>query len=322
VPREDDLTARIKPRFAQWRRIDGLDDEAAARLIFADSPDVLLDLSGHTAHNRLGVFAWRPAPVQAGWLGYFATTGLAAMDWVIADRASVQEAQHAHFTERIWYLPQTRLCFTPPDQAPVAGPLPAQANGFVTFGSFQNLGKVNEQVLALWSRVLEAVPGSRLRWQNALLADEATRDLVRRRMAARGIEPSRLRFQGKVSRRAYLAAYNEIDIVLDSFPYPGGTTTCEALWMGVPTVTLQGDRMLSRQGAALLAAAGVPQWIAGDQEEYVANAAALAGDLPALAELRRTLRERVATSALFDARRFAREFAQALHSMASATPAP
>jgi predicted O-linked N-acetylglucosamine transferase (SPINDLY family) len=175
LPLQDELTARLKPRFAAWRPLFALGDEAAAGLIQADGIDVLLDLSGHTANNRLPVFAWRPAPVQASWLGYFATTGVAEMDYLIADAAGVPQASRGHFSEDVWQLPGTRLCFSPPHPAPAVSALPALANGGITFGCFQNMGKVNDAVLSLWASVLAGVPGARLRWQSGQLADAAWR---------------------------------------------------------------------------------------------------------------------------------------------------
>jgi protein O-GlcNAc transferase len=319
VPRQDALTARIKHRFERWQCIADLNDEAAARMIHADGVDLLLDLAGHTAYNRLGLFAWRPAPVQATWLGYFATTGLAAMDWLIADHASVRPPDEGHFTERIWYLPDTRLCFQAPQQAPAVAPLPALSRGTVTFGSFQNLGKINDRVLATWAQVLDSVPRSALRLQNAQLGDPRAQEQLRARLRTAGIDPQRVGLHGRSPRLAYLQAYSEVDAVLDTFPYPGGTTTCEALWMGVPTLTLEGDRMLSRQGASLLHAAGLAQWIAKDSDDYVRKAVEHASDLHRLAQLRAALRDEVRVAPLFDAPRFARHFTQALWGMARAS---
>jgi predicted O-linked N-acetylglucosamine transferase (SPINDLY family) len=313
---ETELSARIFPCFARWRPIAHLDDTKAAQLIARDGIDVLVDLSGHTAYNRLPLFAWKPAPVQATWLGYFATTGVEQIDWLIADSISVPPGEEARFTERIWRLPGTRMCFTPPREAPEVALLPALANGFVTFGSFQHLGKINDGVLALWSRVMAQVPGSRLRVQNAQLGEAESQRSFRERLAAHGIDPSRASFHGKSSRAAYLRAHAEVDLVLDTFPYPGGTTTCEGLWMGVPTLTLKGDSMLSRQGQSLLAAANLPQWIAGDAGHFVTRAVALASDVRALGDLRASLRRHVAASPLFDAKRFAGELAAAFETMA------
>lgn len=314
--KEDDLTARIRPRFAAWRSLLGLTDEMAASLIHADGVHVLLDLSGHTAHNRLPVFAWKPARVQASWLGYFATTGVAEVDYLLADETGILPEQRDQFTEAIWYLPDTRLCFTaPPTNLPVS-PLPAlAANGSVTFGSFQNLAKLGDGVLAAWAKILAALPDARLRLQCKPLGDHAVMEQLAQRLSLHGIDPARVSMHGQAVREAYLAAYAEVDLILDTFPYPGGTTTCEALWMGVPTLTFAGERLLSRQGASLLTAAGLAEWVATSEADYVAKAIALAGDVPKLAALRAGLRAQALESPLFDATRFARNFEAALWGM-------
>ena len=173
---QDELTARIRRYFSAWKPLPGLNDEAAARLIHADGVQVLIDLSGHTAHNRLPVFAWKPAPVQASWLGYFATTGVAEMDYLLADAVGVPEAQRAQFTESVWYLPDTRLCFTAPAAELAVTPLPALSKGRLTFGCFQNLTKVNEEVLAAWRDIFPALPDARLRMQTYQLDAPARRN--------------------------------------------------------------------------------------------------------------------------------------------------
>jgi predicted O-linked N-acetylglucosamine transferase (SPINDLY family) len=305
---DDALTERIRPLFAGWRAIAGLDDGAAARLIRQDGIHVLFDLSGHTAGNRLETFARRPAPVQACWLGYFASTGLAEMDYLLADETGAPEDERRWFTEQVVLLPETRLCFTVPAEAPPVTPLPALSGGGVTFGCFQNLTKLDDGVLDLWAEILAGLPGARLRVQNRQLDDAGAAAALRERLARRGVTEERLLLCGSMARAAYLAAYSEVDMVLDTFPYPGGTTTCEALWMGVPTLTLAGGSLLGRQGASLLTAAGLADWIAADAAEYKAKALARAADLPGLAALRQGLRAHVRASALFDAPRFARHF--------------
>jgi len=313
--KEDELTARIRPYFAAWKPLTGKIDEVAARLIHADGVHVLLDLSGHTAHNRLPVFAWKPAPVQASWLGYFATTGVAEMDYLLVDEVGVPEAQREQFTESVWYLPDTRLCFTAPEVDLPVAPLPALHNGYVTFGCFQNLAKVGDEVLAAWGQILTVLPGAKLRWQCKQLGDQGVAAQFLASLPRHGIDPARVSLHGAVSREAYLAAHAEVDMILDTFPYPGGTTTCEALWMGVPTLTLAGDSLLARQGASLLSAAGLEDWVATSKEEYVAKAIALASDLPSLAVLRAGLRQQVLACPLFDAPRFARHLEDALWGM-------
>jgi protein O-GlcNAc transferase len=295
--------------------LTGLSDEAAARLIHADGVHVLIDMSGHTGYNRLPVFAWKPAPVQVSWLGYFATTGVAEIDYLLADQVGVPEARQAQFTESLWYLPDTRLCFTAPAADLAVAPLPALANGRITFGCFQNLTKVNEGVLELWGKVMAALPDATLRLQCKQFSEPALVAQLQQRLQRHGIDPARVATHGSAQRAAYLAAHAEVDMILDTFPYPGGTTTCEALWMGVPTLTLAGDSLLARQGASLLSAAGLAQWVANSQEEYVAKAVAFASDLPELAALRAGLREQVLASPLFDAPRFARHFEEALWGM-------
>jgi protein O-GlcNAc transferase len=277
----------------------------------------LLDLSGHTADNRLPVFAWKPAPVQATWLGYFSSTGLGTIDYILADPVSIPESLHAHFRERVWYLPDTRLCFSPPgpeSQFPVATP-PALERGYVTFGSFQGMYKLQPAVLALWAQILRAIPGARLRLQNEAFDRDEGRRRILDQLKVVGIDPQRVSFAGLQPRDKYLLAHADVDILLDTFPYPGGTTTCEALWMGVPTITLTGESMLSRQGHSLLHCAGLDDWVATDPADYVQRATRHANGLPALAMLRKGLRQQVLASPLFDGSRFARQLAEAFRGM-------
>lgn len=311
----DVLTTRIQPFFKAWKPIVELSDADAAKLIHADGVHVLLDLSGHTGKNRLPVFAWRPAPAQASWLGYFATTGVAEMDFLLADETGVPEQHHAHFTEAIRYLPDTRLCFSAPQADVPVSTLPALKSGHITFGCFQNLAKIGNSVLALWADILNALPDARLRLQSKQLIDTEVAAQLVTRLGQHGINPTRVALHGFSTRATYLAAHAEVDILLDTFPFPGGTTTCEALWMGVPTVTLAGDTLIFRQGASLLSASGLNEWITNTPSEYVERTVALASDLPKLSALRATLREQVLTSPLFDAPRFARNFEKALWGM-------
>ncbi|MFA7239779.1 MAG: tetratricopeptide repeat protein [Sulfuricellaceae bacterium] len=312
---EDELTARIKSRFSAWKPLTGLSDETAANLIHADGIDILIDLSGHTANNRLPLFAWKPAPVQVSWLGYFATTGVAAMDYFIADPWTAPETEESHFTETIRRLPETYLCFTPPDaDAPIAS-LPALANGHITFGCFNNLTKMNDTVVALWARVLLATPGSRLYLKTKQLGEASVRQRTLARFAAHGIDADRLILEGAAPRAELLASYRRVDIALDPFPYPGGATSAEALWMGVPVLTLAGRRFLSHIGESILQNAGLPEWIATNADDYVARAAWHAGDVQRLATLRDGLRQQVLASPLFDAPRFAHHFETALRDM-------
>jgi len=311
---EDALTTRIKPRFRQWVQLKGLDDEAAARRIRDDEIDILIDLSGHTAENRLAVFARRPAPVQLSWLGFWASTGVSEIDYVLADEGCVPIGNEYQFSEQIWRLPRTRLCFTPPaaGAAPPVAPLPALQRGHVTFGCFQRLPKITDEVMALWGEVFRRLPEARLFIQSVQTGRAKAIEQTLARLARVGIASERVTFRGPVTRDVYLQAYAEVDIVLDTFPYTGGTTTCEALWMGVPTLTLSGDTMISRQGETLMRAAGLPTWVANDRDDFVRKAVQLASDVPGLTAFRDGARDRLATSALFDVGLFARHFEEAL----------
>jgi predicted O-linked N-acetylglucosamine transferase (SPINDLY family) len=312
---EDELTSFIKPYFSSWKSLVSLSDEAAASLIRADGIHLLLDLSGHSAKNRLPLFAWKPAPVQVSWLGYFATTGVAEMDYLLADEVGVSAPLRSQFVEKVWYLPDTRLCFSPPDSECAVSALPALKNGHITFGCFQNLAKIGDEVLSVWREILNAVPEAVLRLQCKQLDDPKVLGQLVKRMRSHGIEPARLSLFGSMPREAYLAAHSGVDLLLDTFPYPGGTTTCEALWMGVPTLTLAGDSLISRQGASILSAAGLPEWVVESRADYIARAVTIANDLPSLVNLRAALRRQVLASPLFDASRFAVNFEDALWQM-------
>lgn len=312
---EDAVTARLKPYFSGWKSLVGLTDQAAAELIHNDGVHILLDLSGHSSGTRLPVFAWKPAPLQVSWLGYFATTGLTAMDYFIADEVGVPRSNQTQFVEKIKYLPETRLCFTAPDAEIAVSTLPALANKCVTFGSFQNMAKVGDDVLDLWAEVLTSIPNSRLRWQYKSFSDATVANDLKQRLLKRDVDSSRVDLLGAVTREAYLAAHHEIDVILDTFPFNGGTTTCEALWMGVPTLTLAGITLIARQGASLLTAAGLADWVAESKTEYISKAISFCRNLSQLAKLRSELRAQVLVSPLFDGQRFTKNMEKALWEM-------
>ncbi len=314
-PQDDALTERIRPRFSKWMPIGKLSDESAASAIHGDAVDILIDLTGHSAYNRLPVFAWRPAPVQVSWLGYLASTGVDAIDYVLADPISVPEELRKQFTEKIWYLPETVFCFTPPPEHPLleVTPPPALRNRYVTFGSFQRINKLSEVTLRAWARIFEAIPQAKLLLRNEAMNSAMAREGLLVRLRHAGIDSNRVILGGYVAdRNEYLAAYRDVDIVLDTFPHPGATTTCEALWMGVPTITLAGTTMLERIGASMMACAGVADWIASSEAEYVALATNRAVDADSLAQMRCGLRRQVAATPLFDAARFATHLEDAL----------
>ena len=311
----DVLTERIKIHCNGWNTSVNLTDKQLAQRICEDGIDILIDLSGHTAHNRLPVFAWKPAPVQVTWLGYFATTGVAQIDYLIADPWTLPTSEEINFTEKIWRLPETRLCFTPPDIDIHVSSLPSLTTNHITFGCFNNLAKMNDDVVALWSRILQTVTGSRLFLKSKQLQEESAQQQIRQRFALHGIHGDRLILEGPTHRADYLAAFHRVDMSLDPFPYSGGTTTVESLWMGVPVLTLTGENFLSRQGVGLMMNAGLSDWVATDRDDYVALAVSHATDLRLLSALRSQLRQQVLASPVFNAPRFAWHFAEALRGM-------
>ncbi|HET6306611.1 MAG TPA: tetratricopeptide repeat protein [Rhodopila sp.] len=303
---EDSMTDQLKREVDHWRPICGLDDTAAMQAIQADGIDILVDLAGHTNSNRLSLFARRAAPVQVAWLGYFGTTGLPTMDYVIADRHVLPPEDETAFTETVVRLPESYLCFTPPDEAGPVAPLPAGLHDPITFGCFNNRAKLQPPVLSLWARVLKAVPQSRLLLKAAQYRDKAVRQEITRDFASCGIAADRVLFETASPIAAMFDAYGRVDIALDPFPFAGGATTAQALWMGVPVVSLVGATWPGRQGASLLGAAGFAEWAVADEDAYVSLAQRLATDRAALMAIRAGLRPAVAQSALCRADGFAR----------------
>jgi len=312
---EDDVTARLKTGFASWKKLTCLNRDQAARMIHDDGIDVLVDLAGHTNWSGLPVFAHRPAPVQASWLGFFSTTGCRAIDYFIGDPHTLPADEAHHFVEQPWHLPDSYLCFTPPAYDVAVGPLPMATNGGVTFGCFGKLTKISDDVIALWSRLLHALPDARLMLKAHELGASDLNRATLERFARHGIGAHQLILEGGSPRAEYFNAYNRIDIALSPFPYPGGTTTAEALWMGVPVIGMKGGRFVTHICESLLHAAGMGDWIAADEDAYLAKAIAFARDRDALAALRATLRERTLASPLCDAARFARNLEDAFHGM-------
>jgi protein O-GlcNAc transferase len=309
---EDATTARLRRSVDQWRPIHGQSDESVGAAIRQDGIDILVDLSDHTTGSRLPVFADKPAPVQCSWLGYFGTTGLAEIDYIIADRFVIPSGEEGFYSETICRLPDSYLCFTPPHAAPPVGPSP---DGPVTFGCFNNPLKINETVVAAWSAILAAIPESRLLLKTKQLDDAAMRGALVEQFAVHGIARGRIVCAGGAPRAALLAAYGDIDIALDPFPYCGGTTTVEALWMGVPVISLRGDRFTARVGDSILTTSGLPELVEASIPDYIARASDLARDRPRLAGLRAGLRDRLAASPLCDAARFARHLEAAYRQM-------
>jgi protein O-GlcNAc transferase len=311
----DDMTDRIRRCFSHWTPIVGLDDDEASERIVADGIDILVDLSGHTGMARLGVFVRKPAPVQVTWLGYFGTTGLSQIDYMLTGPWDVPPGEEKRFVEVVWRLPHTRLCFSSPAMAIDVTPLPAAGGGPLTFGCFNNLKKLNDTVICLWARILNLIPDSRLYLKASDLGSEQARLAMLDRFRVLGVAPDRLLVEGHSPLRQYLEAYGQVDIALDPFPYTGGTTTIQALWMGVPVLTMAGNSLLARQGESMLKALGLTDWIACDEADYQDRAVRLAQNLASLGQLRRGLRQRLESSPLMDAKGFARDLEGAFKAM-------
>jgi protein O-GlcNAc transferase len=299
--RNDAVTHRLRQSAHHWRDIAALSDEAAAARVREDGVDILVDLSGRTPFNRLGLFALSPAPLQASWLGYTATTGLDQIDYLLMDPATAPAGAESWCGEALVRLPHGRFCYGPPDNAPAPAAPPSIARGAVTFGCFNNLLKIGPEVAGLWASVLAAVPGSRLvlKWRS--LADTGVRRRVGEMFAAAGVPGEALELRGFSPHGDMLAEYADIDIALDPFPFCGGLTSCEALWMGVPVVTWPGGRFASRQTLGFLQSVDLDDLAACSAEDYVAIAAALAADVERRGEIRAVLRPRMAASPLCDA---------------------
>jgi protein O-GlcNAc transferase len=312
----DDLTNRIKPFFTEWFSIYEMSDPVAAKLIHETGINVLIDLSGHTAYNRLPVFSYRPAKVQVSWLGLPMTTGIPEMDYVLGDSYALPQEFENQFTEDIWRLPESYLCLTKPDTLVQVEPLPSITNGYITFASFNNLSKMNDRVVEAWSNILKALPNAKLLLKNKQLFDSNIRSKTLKLFGLYGVTPDRLIFKNMLeSRDEHFSVYNDVDIALDTFPYPGVTTTIEAYWMGVPVLTMKGNSFLSGTATSIAKNAGLFDWIASDVDEYVSKAVEFSSDLNRLSQLRSTLRERVLKSPLLDSTRFANKFGDALWEM-------
>ena len=311
--RPDGMTERLRALTVGWRNTVGVADARLAEMIREDGVDILVDLALHTAGNRLLVFARQPAPVQVAWLGYPGSTGLAGIDYRLTDAQLDPPGEKPPWPdEEPVRLPDCWCCYQPPGDSPDINELPALSAENVTFGSLNNFGKVNERVWAIWADILEAVEKSQLLM---FCPEGSAQGRVRAFFDARGIGTERVEVVGFLPRREYLRLYQRIDLGLDPFPCNGMTTTCDALWMGVPVLTLPGEMPVSRAGLSILSSVGLAELAASSAEDYVRIAAELAGDLPRLAELRATLRPRMQASPLMDARRFARNVEAAYRAM-------
>jgi predicted O-linked N-acetylglucosamine transferase (SPINDLY family) len=305
-PFEDARTRQFQARSDGWRSTHGRSDQEVAGMVRSDAIDILVDLAGHTLGNRLGVFSLRPAPIQVTWLGYPATTGLRVFDGRITDALADPPGSEAHATEPLLRLPRF-LCYTPAAETPSPHPPPSSLGNPPTFGCFNALAKLNDQVFELWSRLLGRHPSARLLLKTKSLQHRSAQEHFLRAFTERGVAQDRIEFLGWLpDGPSHLAAYHRVDVALDPFPYNGTTTTCEALWMGVPVVTLRGDRHSGRVGDSLLHAAGLQEWVAASEDDYLRIALGLISNPAGLAACRRGLRARLEASPLLDGPAFTR----------------
>jgi protein O-GlcNAc transferase len=293
----------------------GLDDDRAAAVIASDGIDVLFDLSGHTAGGRLLVFARRPAPVQAAWIGYFGTTGVTGIDWLVADRHVVPPSHDRWYSEKVIRLPDGYVCYRPSVGAPDVSAPPSDRNGYVTFGSCNAVAKVTPEVVGLWAAILRETGGSRLLLKAAGFDTPAVAARIRAEFATHGIDESRLELEGWSSYEEFLGTYSRIDVAVDPFPFGGGLTTVETLWAGVPLVTYAADRFAGRQSTSHLSVIGHQELVAQSLDQYRSLAIALGGDPDRRRQLRATLRQDMARSPLCDGERFARNLQRAIRGM-------
>jgi len=321
----DSMSKILQPMATTWRHTAGIPNDRLATTIREDRLDILFDLAGHTGFNRLHTLGRRLATVQATYMGYPDTTGLHTMDYRLTDAMADPLGEADPFAvEQLLRFSPCAWCYAPNTKAPDPSPVPCLGTGAgVTFGCFNNFTKVTDDTLAAWGRLLERVSNSRILIKNHSLNVPDVQALVRKRCLACGLDPDRLVMLGRTERiEDHLGTYSQVDVALDTFPYHGTTTTCEALWMGVPVITLAGDRHSARVGCSILTATGHPEWIAKDWEEYVAKAAELAADTAALTMHRASLREKMRASILCDASAQAGNFMRAIEEMIERGPRP
>lgn len=315
---EASIAARLKPRFNEWTWVAWMQDRELAARIHADRIDILVDVSGLNKQNRLSVFAWRPAPVQIAWHDFVASTGLSEVDYILVDDATVRAEEAKFFSETLWFLPDLRLCVQSPVEArPVTGGLtPALRNGYVTFASFQPLDKITDGVLKVWSQILSNLPSARLRLQCSMLSNAECVVIMQQRLQNAGFDIGRVDLHVDANPDVLLSAVADVDIVLDTFTFPGGVSTIRALAMGVPTVRLSGSSFMARQAESLMCHVNLGDWVAADERMYVELAVEKASDLRRLQAVRDNLRNSASASPLFDITTFCKNLIDSFRIMA------
>ena len=312
IERKDELSHHFKPLFSKWRLIKKKDDENVVKQIINDGIHILIDLQGHSAKNRLPIFIYKPAPVQVTWLGQ-GSTGISEIDYFIGSNHITPKDEEKHYVEKVLRLPEISQCFTPPDFDLKIENLPAIKNNFITFGCVNKLAKVNDDVIALWSKILLSVPNSKLLLKNKLLNSKEIIDTTIQRFKKQNVKKEQLILEGESkTRKELLNIYNKIDIALDPFPFQGNTTSIEALWMGVPIITLKGNRYISHFGESINSNLNMSNWIAENYADYILKAKKFSSDINELSKIRTRLRQSCLQSPVFDSKRFSQHFDQML----------
>ena len=312
IERKDELSHHFKPLFSKWSPIKKKDDEDVVKQIINDGIHILIDLQGHSAKNRLPIFFYKPAPVQVTWLGQ-GSTGISEIDYFIGSNYITPKDEEKHYVEKVLRLPEISQCFAPPDFDLKIENLPAIKNNFITFGCVNKLAKVNDEVIALWSKILLSVPNSKLLLKNQLLNNKQIIDTTIQRFKKQNVKKEQLILEGESkTRKELLNIYNKIDIALDPFPFQGNTTSIEALWMGVPMITLKGNRYISHFGESINSNLNMSNWIAENCEDYILKAKKFSSDINELSKIRASLRQNCLQSPVFDFKRFSKNFDQML----------
>jgi len=310
--RKDDYVSNFKPLFSKWHSIVKKDDEQVIKQILEDGIHILIDMQGHSAHNRLPLFVYKSAPIQASWLAQ-GSTGIAEIDYFIGSECITPKKEEKNFVEKVLRLPEISQVFTPPDFDLKINDLPALKNNFITFGCLNKLTKVNDEVIKLWAKILSLIPNSKLLLKSWEFSNMNFCKETLIRFNKFNINENRLTLIGKSeTRKEQLEIYNKVDISLDPFPFQGNTSTCESVWMGVPVLTLKGDRYLSHFGESINSNLNMSDWIANSYEEYVIKAKEFSSDHNYLAKIRKHLREKALRSPVFDAKRFSDHFSELL----------
>lgn len=313
-PTIDELARKLKQHCAVWRSINVMSDKAAAELIAQDDIQILIDLSGHTAYSRLGIFALKPAPIQITWLGYHATTGVTQIDYILTDALSVPIHHADHFCEKVAYLPRTRFCYG--EYLRVNAPeVKRSENASCVLGVFQKPSKFSDEILQAWAEILTKLPDAVLRLHRPIYLDAELRKFILRRFAHFGISSQCIEFKYDFGYTQYLDYYNHVDVVLDTYPFNGATTNFEALWMGVPILTWAGNNLMSRQTLSILNTVGLSEWVAHSKDEYVQTAVRLLSKPTELASLHEQIIQTARPSCLFDGQMFAADFTHTMQEL-------